>query len=469
MSQFASPQQVLKVVQGQRTVLDQQFQRLSEVERYHQTERQKVLEQRDQAAADLGRALLPALDPPSIARAAQITGLVGLPQENLPGQRESRRAWLSQRLSEITHDPRYRDRELLRHPRTGSLVTALADATEQRRPLADVVDRCESHMRWTRLLELGWGTEEQKAPWWRFSYWSDRSAAAEIVAQSGKASFAEVREEYRVAKETVATYDAELARLRGEMAAGEALDAEYAKLYEEYTNLDQWALDAARVRLVRHMLSADTSLMNQRVAAHKDVRLLFLTTSGLAAKVGYLDGIHGKHANEMRDDLNAQKSKLDAIHHRAAYKGRGMPYDKLQALAVDRRERYDKRFARWGKTYNTVYVYDRWDRGRWYGDLLWWDLMTRGRLDGSYIHDVHVFHHTHPEYVYDPSPPHHPVHHDQLSNDPGHGDDGRDGDDGRHGDDGSDTRDDGDAAAASADDARDGGGDTREDMATDAS
>lgn len=461
MTQMANPQQVLKVVQGQRAVLDQQFERLSNVERYHQDERQKVLEQRDQAAADLGRALLPALDPPSIARAAQITGLVGLPQENLPGQREARRAFLTQRLTQITQDPRYRDRELMRHPRTGSLVTAIAEATEQRRPLAEVVERCETHMRFQRLLEIGWGTEEQKAPWWRFSYWSDRSAAAEIVAQSGKSSFAEVREEYRVAKETVATYDAELARLRGELAAGEALDAEYAKLYEEYQNLDQWALDAARVRLVRHMLSADTSLMNQRVAAHKDVRLLFLTTSGLAAKVGYLDGIHGKHANEMRDDLNAQKAKLDAIHHRAAYKGRGMPYDKLQALAVDRREKYDKRFARWGKTYNTVYVYDRWDRGRWYSDLLWWDLMTRGRYDGSYIHDVHVFHHSHPDYVYDPSPPHVSPHVDQLANDP----------DPVHGiDDGGDTRDDSDAAAASADDSRgDGGGDTRDDLTTDAS
>jgi len=453
---FANPQQVLKVVQGQRAALDEQYGRLSQVEQYHQTERRKVEGERDQAANDLGRAVLPALDAQSIARAAQITGLVGLPGEDLPGQREARRAFLVGRLRAISADPLYRDRELFRHPRTGSHVVAIKEAEEQKAPFVQVLFECESHERFARLIETGYGTAEQKTAWWRFSYWSDRSAAAELVAKLAKTSFAEVREEYRVAKETVATYDAELGRLRREVAAGEALDKEYAALYEEHQHLDEWALQHARVRLVKHMITADASLMGQRLASNKDLRLLFLTTSGLAAKLTYLDSIHGKHANEMRDDLNQQKTKLDTIYERAAYKGRGMPYDKLQALAVDRRPKYEKRFQRWGKTYQTVYVYDRWNRGYYYSDLLWWDLMTRGRYDGSYIHEVHSFHQSHPDYVYDPMPQHH------APTEAAHGDDDGQG------------RDDSDAAAASADadDTRDGsdaGDNDRSDLSTDAS
>src|SRR5262249_12429139 len=34
--------------------------------------------------------------------------------------------------------------------------------------------------------------------------------------------------------------------------------------------------------------------------------------------------------------------------------------------------------------------------------LLWWDLMTRGRYDGSYIPEVQTYHQTHPEYEFNP-------------------------------------------------------------------
>jgi hypothetical protein len=79
-----------------------------------------------------------------------------------------------------------------------------------------------------------------------------------------------------------------------------------------------------------------------------------------------------------------------------------MPLDKYQKLAEDRRPRYQKRWQRYDKVYTTVHSFDRWDRGRRFEDLLWWDLMTRGRYDGSYIHEVHQFHHSHPDYSFDP-------------------------------------------------------------------
>ena len=46
--------------------------------------------------------------------------------------------------------------------------------------------------------------------------------------------------------------------------------------------------------------------------------------------------------------------------------------------------------------------YDRWDRGRYYEHLLWWDIMTRGRYDGSFLPDVAHFHTTHPGYTFTP-------------------------------------------------------------------
>jgi hypothetical protein len=265
------------------------------------------------------------------------------------------------------------------------------------------VEECESSPRFDRLITSDWGTPEAKAPWWRFSYWQDRSAAADIVTKSGKTSFAEVRDEYAKGKQNVATYDAEIAQVAQRIKFGESLDQEYAQLYDEHQTLDARGLEHTRHRLVEHLLGVDAATMTQRLrAAASPFLMLFLRASGLAAKASYLDGIFRNNAGEIERDLAAQKGKLDNVEQRTRRRWQAMPAEKYQSLAVDRRAKYDKRFERWGKVYNTVYVYDRWDRARYYDDLLWWDLMTRGRYDGSFLPEVEAYHRLHPGYAFDP-------------------------------------------------------------------
>lgn len=397
-------EQVLQAVKFQRDVIAQQEQRLAEVTTYHRTERQKLDAERLAASNDLGQALLPRLDAPSIAAAAAATGMVNLPAEDLPGQLEARRAWLANRLQEILRTPEYAQRELLRHPRTGSLTRALAENIEYRNLASQFVGECELHPRFAQVLEAGFGTPEEKAPWWRYSYWQNRSAAAEIVAKSGKASFAEVRDEYMKRRQDVATYDAEIDKLRQQIGNGENLEREYATVWDEHQTLDARGLEHTRHRLVEHMLGVDASALGQHLrASSSPLMMLFLRASGLAAKARYLDGIHANNASEMARDLATQKAKLDNVEQKTRRRWGPMPADKYQKLTVDPRPRYDKRFQRWGKVYQTVYVYDRWDRARYYDDLLWWDLMTRGRYDGSFLSDVQTYHQMHPDYAFDPN------------------------------------------------------------------
>ena len=396
-------EQVIQTVANQRQILAAEQARIAGFSQYHATERQKLEAQQTQAAHDLGQALLPSLDPRAIASAAQAVGLVGLPNENIPGQLEARRAWLAARLGQIEHDPRFAQRELLRHPHTGSLTRALAEAQENRQPSSIVVTQCESHERFERLWTSGFGTPEFSAPWWRYSYWEDRTAAQVLVAMfPGKTTFAEVRDEYRVAKENLQVFDAEIGRLQAELAAGEAISREHAALLDEHQHLDERGLEHTRGRLIQHLLTSDASLVSQRLQPWPALRLLFLRASGIAAKIGYLDGIQQTNLAEMRKEVFAQQQKLDLVEQRTRKRWAPMPLDKFQKLAEDRRPRYEKRWQRFGKVYTTVYTYDRWDRGRYYDDLLWWDLMTRGRYDGSYLTDVNDFHRRHPGYQFDP-------------------------------------------------------------------
>jgi hypothetical protein len=398
-------EQVLQTIGAQRQVLAAEEQRAAGFVQYHAAERQKLEAEQRQAVLDLGAAILPKLDAASIAAAAQATGLVGLPHENIPGRLEQRRAWIVARLGEIARHPSFANRELLRHPRTGSLPRAMAEAQEHRRPWGEVISACEEHPRFERLWTTGFGTAEQQTSWWRYSYWQDRSAAQEIVARfPNKASFAEVRTEYARAKETVAVYDAELARLRAEIAAGEALEREYATLYEEHRTLDARGLEHTRGRIVQHLLSTDASSIAQRLrATSSPLLLLFLRASGIVAKIAYLDGIQRTNLAEMQKEIAVQRQRLDAAEAKTRRRWAPMPYDRYVKLAEDRRPRYEKRWQRFGKVYTTVHTYNQWNRGRYYDDLLWWDLMTRGRYDGSYLPEVSEFHHRHPGYQFNPN------------------------------------------------------------------
>jgi hypothetical protein len=135
---------------------------------HHATERATLEAERQQAFEELGKAVLPRLDAASIAAAGQAVGLLGLAAEDILRKVEARRAWLVSRLHAIVHDPRYANRELQRHPRTGSLTTAIAQNEEHRRPSAAVIAACEGHPRFHRLWTIGFGTPEQTTPWWRY-------------------------------------------------------------------------------------------------------------------------------------------------------------------------------------------------------------------------------------------------------------------------------------------------------------
>jgi hypothetical protein len=396
-------ERVIATIQGQRQILAAEEARVAQFARYHATERAKLDAERTGALRELGRAVLPRLDHAAIAACAQAVGLVGLPAENIPAQVEARRAWLASRLGAIVRDPRYANRELLRHPRTGSLPTAIGQNMEYRQPAAAVVAACDAHPRFGRMWAEGFGTAQAGTPWWRYSYWQDRSAADEIMkAFPGKTTFAEVRDAYARATQDLAVFDAEIASLRAQIAAGEALDREYAALHAEHRDLDARALEQTRGRILGHVMGTDASLMAQRLRAQSALLMLFLRASGVSAKLSYLDGIQHAKLGEIRQDIAAQHQRLAAAEMKTRRRWAPMPIDRFQKLNEDRRPRYEKRWQRFGKTYTTVHAYNQYNRARYYEDVLWWDLMTRGRYDGSYLPDVVHFHRTHPHYQFDP-------------------------------------------------------------------
>lgn len=403
MSGTYSGQEVLRLLQGQRREVQEA---LSAAERYvegHLRNREALSKQYQQAVADLGTALLPQLDPAWLSWAVHVTGYAPFRHHDPIAAREEERARLRQRLATIESDRRFSERELLRHPRTGTLIGRRQELAAHRAPWADVLERAD-HPRLERLLEVGYGTDRYAVPFWRLSYYQDWEAGDAILERfPGMGGFGALAEEIRQARETVSTLDHALAETDREIAAGVALETEHAQLVERLRDLDARWLDHARGRIVEHLLAIDPNVVKPIFRDRPEIQLLYLRASGIVAKVRYLDAIVAEHAEKLRRELPERLRKVDReiqkfrrpknLHAR-------WPRELVERRTRSRAAQHQKHFQRFEKHYQTVWIYEDWARARAHEDFLWWFLMTRGRVPGHYIPEVQAFVESHPQWAH---------------------------------------------------------------------
>jgi len=368
----------------------------------HTNDSAELARQYDQARYDLATALLPQLDRPWLQRAIQLTGYTPFHHQDPIAGRDAERATLQAQLAQIDADPRYAQRELHRHPRTGTLFVKREELLGHRKPWAEVLDAAQ-HERLERLLEVGYGTDAYDVPFWRLSYYQDWEAGDQILEKfPGKSGFGEVRDEVLRARETVSTFDQELDTLNREISAGAAIEQQRDQVAQALASVDQRWLDFARVRMVEHLMTVDPKVIKPMLASDPNLQLLYLRASGMIAKGRYLEAMVGENAGKMRQALPEQLQKIDrdiAKFSRPKNLNAWWPRDVIDRRTKSRRDRYQKQFQRFETNYHTVYVYDDWSRARAYDDFVWWYLMTDGRVPGHYIPEVAVFEQHHPEWA----------------------------------------------------------------------
>src|SRR5262249_45822374 len=212
------------------------------------------------------QAMLPELSRPALERAAQLSGLTALVLEDPLAAMERERAALEARRAEIEAEERFAQRELLRAPRTGKLTSHIAELEAVRGPLQQVVETA-APPRLERLLEIGYGTDAYTVGWWRMSYYSDWKAGDEICDRFPGKKFGDVRAELVEARRSIEAFDGQLAELRAQVAAGEALEAEHARAGEALASLPERTLAAARARLAQHLSGLELAHLGDRLRA----------------------------------------------------------------------------------------------------------------------------------------------------------------------------------------------------------
>jgi hypothetical protein len=371
----------------------------------HENRRRELEAQVKQALQQLVVALLPELTAEACDRAGRLTGhgalLVGA---NPIGAMEAERARLTARLAELEADPLYRDRELLRAPRVGTLTRELDELEDFRAPLAEITTRAE-HPRLERLLTSGYGTDDYAVPWWRLSYYRDWEAGDQLLERfPDKKTFAELRAELINARDTVAVYDRRISELNFEIAAGQAVEKERNETARALETLETRTLAGWRNSLADYLRATELTAFHNRLTGSPDLELLLKTWSGLAHKLDYLDRLADSQLmpleNTLRDELGKLRSDM-VKYSRPKKAWTQFDPDKFQRrFGPERAARWRKRRTRYDTTYDTVWAFDRYDRASFVEDFLWWDLMTDGRLDGDFIPEVVHFRQSHPSYTY---------------------------------------------------------------------
>ena len=375
----------------------------------HGAERRKLEIARRRALDAAAAAALAGLDDASLARAVKLTGFTPLLNEDPRGKLEADRRRLGARVAEIEADPRYRDRELLRAPRVGTLVRQIDELEEFRAPLADTLQRA-AHPRLERLLETRYGTDEYAVGWWRASFYADWKAGDEILEKFPTAkAFADAREEILRARDSIAVYDARLAELRAEHDEGVALEKEREVKQGDLANLELNHLGEWRNRVADHLAGLDPAVLGDRLAGEPDIELLVKQGFGLDRKIAFLDQLIAEKLAPARKALTDERAQLQrelAKYARPKYAHTTMPRDRFERRFRDRPAKLHKNLVRVTHEYTTIHHFDSWDRARLVDDFLWWNLMTDthySRDDESAAAAAAIAHDTTPDTLVDAS------------------------------------------------------------------
>lgn len=352
---------------------------------------------------ELGLALLPDLSEPSCRRAARLTGFLGITADPPAVALEAERQALTARLATIDADERFQKREHLAHPDTGELVQRKEELLAHRLPFTEFTSRCEAHARFRHLIAVGYDTPAYAVPFWRSAYYQDWKAGDEVVELFPERSsderalrFADLRATWLDHLDSITALNASLHSVESDLAAISTLTRVHAQLGLELAALPGKHLDLWRERLISHLRALGLENLDPALETEPAIARLLKALDGLDHKARYLESV-ATEARALAKALTDEKAKLAAdLAKSQRPKAAGTTFDgaAIQKRFVERPTKFRTRISNLTEVHTTVRHYDDWSAARIGQQLLWWDVMTDGRLDGNFIDEVRDHRHS---------------------------------------------------------------------------
>jgi hypothetical protein len=371
-----------------------------ETSRQRHQEQMKTLQEAHAKALDE----LVALSLPSLTREAfaSVPSLTGYRQFELndPFERmERRRRELSARVVAIEQDERYRRREQLLNSAAGDLTLKRDELERQLKLMDETLARYESEPEFPGLVQREYDTEQYAFKWWQLQYYRDWKHGDLLTEKFGQQSFRDVLYGYNQVRAGRAEVYQEYQLLRHKIAEIESLIAERSKCLAGLENIEADTLIACRRQLREHLEYIDLNDLAAWSAADPARTGLLKRINGIEKKMEYLDELARRYLETEREQLMSQQAKLAKKiekYSRPKNARAVIPIAEANRMLKDPTPKLTERRRRYNDSYQTIAYYDRYDAYDFTRDMLWWDLMTDGRIDGDFIPEVRAWREQHP-------------------------------------------------------------------------
>jgi hypothetical protein len=389
----------VKLATSQVNTLQRALKAVEEAERQHREQMGKLQEARDRALDELVSLSLPALTREAFAAVPSLTGYRQF-ERNDPFERmERRRQELSARVVAIEADEKYRRREQLLNPAAGDL-TLKRDELENRLKLMDeTLAQYEGEPEFLGLVERGYGTDRYSLTWADLQYYSDWKYGDLITEKFGQQSFGDVLHGYQQVKAGREVFYQDVQRVRGQIAEIEALVTERQASLSALENIEAETLKGCWQQLREHLEYIDRNELAALFPTDLNRAGLLKRIHGIEKKMEYLDELAGRYLTPERQQLLAMINKLDrkvAKYSRPKNRGARIPVAEANQMLRDPTAKLASRRRRFDESYHQIVYFERYDAFDYARDMLWWDVMTDGRLDGDFIPEVQAWREQHP-------------------------------------------------------------------------
>ena len=368
-------------------------------QRQHQSRLKELEQARAQALDELAALYLPDWSPDSFAPVPALTGYRQFEVNSPFAQAEQRRQSLSALVVSVEGDERYQRREQLLDPVAGELTLKVTEAEKQLKFFDDTLSSYEREEEFPGLVERNYDTDAYRVSWLSLRYYRDWKHGDIITEKFGKERFRDVVYEYQRLREARDNFRKDFQDVKKEKDDVEALVRQRDEALSGLETLEADALQACRRQLREHLEYIDRGELAKWSAARHDLAGLIKRLHGVEKKTEYLDELARRYLHTEREQLVAAINKLGAKiekYSRPKHANALIPVEDANSWLRGPTEKLAARRGRYRESYGRVSEFDRYDFYDYARDMLWWDLMTDGRIDGDFIPEVQSWREQHP-------------------------------------------------------------------------
>lgn len=340
----------------------------------------------------LAEMLIPGLD---AARLDAVSRALHLPNVGAAVAAQMRHTILSRataRRAQLVADPRVQNAEAI----DNEVAIRVAELQEAAAPLETSTRALEAEPLFLELLAYRYGTPEYVVRFWQLSYYKHWKHADLIVeahaARSQRDTFAGIAARYVEERAALEELRRGVGVQQGRRAEVRELQQELAACDQTIADVDTTVLQTLHTRVKDHLKPLDDAALTSLMAADPAADLAVKRILGVRKKKSYLGALESEQIKASLRDLGTIKGKLARTRTKLGRsKNQHRRWSQAEAermVGIDRSDRWQKRRQRIDDARTRIVEFHHYDRWSPASDLLWWDVMTDGRLDGDFIPEV---------------------------------------------------------------------------------